>query len=103
VDHVELPDFVKVRVFDRVSGREAAWSDGLVEKLKDRAEEIRTAIIAGATAVAVDLDSLAKTSQWQADQLTIAFGLSLTAESGVVVTKAALETTFDVSVSFRRA
>ena len=74
-----------------------------MQNLADRLEDVKAAIAAGARAVADSLPGLPMASGWAVDEVTGSFGLSLTAEAGVILTKASVETTFEVTVTYKRS
>ena len=94
---------VWVQVVPVDGGREISWGSNRVQSLADRLEDVKAAIAAGARAVADSLPGLPMTSGWELDEVTGSFGLSLTAEAGVILTKASVETTFEVTVTYKRS
>lgn len=94
---------VWVQVVPVDAGREISWGSNRVQNLADRLEDVKAAIAAGARAVADSLPGLPMASGWAVDEVTGSFGLSLTAEAGVILTKASVETTFEVTVTFKRS
>jgi hypothetical protein len=53
--------------------------------------------------VAKSLQSLAAPEGWRLGEVSASFGITLTAEAGVIVSKASAGATFEVSVTFTRA
>jgi hypothetical protein len=100
---VEIPDSVVVQVVDVTDGREIAWGNNLVERLKDRAGDIRSAIVAGAQAINTDVNELPTADGWKIKELSATFGITLSAEAGVVLSRASAESTFEVTVTIERA
>ena len=94
---------VWVQVVPVDGGREISWGSNRVQNLADRLDDVKAAIAAGARAVADSLPGLPMASGWAVDEVTGSFGLSLTAEAGVILTKASVETTFEVTVTFKRS
>ena len=94
---------VWVQVVPVDAGREISWGSNRVQNLADRLEDVKAAIAAGARAVADSLPGLPMASGWALDEVTGSFGLSLTAEAGVILTMASVETTFEVTVTFKRS
>ena len=94
---------VWVQVVPVDGGREISWGSNRVQSLADRLEDVKAAIAAGARAVAESLTGLPTAAGWELDEVTGSFGLSLTAEAGVILTKASVETTFEVAVTYKRA
>ena len=100
---VTEPGVVLVQVVPVQGGRQIAWGGNQAEALADRLGDVKAAIGAGARAVANSLSTLPTAQGWKLDEVTGSFGLSLTAEAGVILTKASLETTFEVTVTFKRS
>ena len=92
---------VLVQVAELRPGREIGRGANLAEQLSDRLEDIRSAISAGAQAVAQSLEGLPSAPSWQLSEVSASFGITLTAEVGVILSKASAEATFEVTVSYR--
>lgn len=85
------------------AGREIGWGQANVaEALDRRLDDIRQAIASGARAVADALPSLPRPDDWELSEVSAAFGLTLTAEAGALLTRASAGATFDVTVTFTR-
>jgi Trypsin-co-occurring domain 1 len=95
--------WVQVIDVDAVAGREITFGRNLAEGLGDRADDIRAAIEAGSESVAKSLKSLDSPEGWTLGEVSASFGITLTAEAGVIVSKASAGATFEVSVKFTRA
>lgn len=93
---------VLVQVVELQSGREIGWGANVAEQLTDRLDDIHSAISAGAQAVAQSLEGLNSPAGWQLSEVSAAFGITLTAEAGVILSKASAETTFEVTVTYQR-
>lgn len=93
---------VLVQVVDVQAGREIGWGTNLAEELGKRLDDIRTAITAGATTVANSLGGLPSTQGWTLGELSASFGVTLTAEAGVLLSRASAEATFEVKITFQR-
>lgn len=93
---------VLVQVLPVEGGREIGWGSNLVAAFADRLADVRTAIDVGTRAVADSLGELPAAVGWQLGAVEATFGISLTAEGGVILTKAAAGTTFEVTVKFQR-
>jgi hypothetical protein len=91
---------VLVQVVSIDAGREIGWGSKLAERLSDRMEDLRDAIAEGTQAVADSLPGLPSTTGWRLGTVSASFGLALTAEAGVILSKASAGATFDVTVSF---
>jgi hypothetical protein len=95
--------WVQVMDVDVASGREITFRKNLAEELASREDDIRAAIQAGSTSVANSLKSLKSPEGWGLREVEAKFGITLTAEAGVILTKASAEATLEVSVKFTRA
>ncbi|MEV0900535.1 CU044_2847 family protein [Actinoplanes sp. NPDC049802] len=98
----DVPDSVSVQVVDVSSGRQISWGGNAVERLSDRLGDVRAAIIAGAGAINIDFDTLPAQHGWEVGEVSATFGVTLAAEAGVVLSKAAMEATFEVTVTLQR-
>jgi hypothetical protein len=94
---------VYVQVVPVEAGREIGWGSNLVQQLEERREIIREAIVAGTSTIAGSLAQLSPPSSWEIKEVEASFGITLTAEAGVILTKASAEATFEVTVTFARA
>ena len=95
-------DFLLVPVVAVAQGREISWGHNVTERLRARLPDIRSAIAAGAEAVASSLGELPTPGQWSADQVSATFGITLAADAGVILSKASAEATLEVTVTFTR-
>jgi Trypsin-co-occurring domain 1 len=87
-----------------VDGRQIGWGANVTERLDKRIDDVKDAIVKGSSTVAASLGSLASPKGWKLDEVTASFGVTLTAQAGVLLTAAASgQATFEVSVSFKRA
>jgi hypothetical protein len=94
---------VLVQVVPVHEGREVGWGSNLTDALEDRLADVREAVRQSATAVADGLVDLpAGPEGWRLQELTATFGIALTAEAGVILTRASAATTFEVAVTFRK-
>ena len=96
------PGQVYVEVVELDPGRAIGWGTGVAQQLRDRAADIECGIVAASQTVAGSLRSLASVEGWELDEVSASFGITLTAEAGVIVSKAAAGATLDVSVVFKR-
>lgn len=94
--------WVQVVEVDVAADREISFRRDLAEGLGDRAEDIRGAIEVGSETVAKSLKSLPSPEGWRLGEVSASFGITLTAEAGVIVSKASAGATFEVSVIFTR-
>lgn len=93
---------VLVQVVPVDEGREIGWGSNVAEQLGDRAEDIRRAIAVGAETVADSLAGLPGTEGWRLGEVSASFGVTLTAESGVILSKASAGATFEVTLTYQR-
>jgi hypothetical protein len=93
---------VLVQVVPVEEGREIGWGASVAEQLGDRLEDIRRAITAGAKAVADSLAGLPGAQGWRLGEVEASFGVTLTAEAGVILSKASAAATFEVKVLYQR-
>lgn len=98
----DVPESVVVQVVDVEQGREISWGSGVVEKLRDRVGDIQNAIVAAARAIDLNPDRLPSRQNWQVDEISATFGVTLTTEAGVILSRAGTEATFEVTVTLRR-
>ena len=95
--------FVQVVDMDVAAGREITFGKSLAERLGDRQDDIRGAIEAGSQTVAKSIESLPSPPGWRLGEVSASFGITLTAEAGVIMSKASAGATLEVSVKFTRA
>ena len=94
--------FVQVMDVDVAADREITFGRNLAEGLRERQDDIRGAIEAGSQTVANSIESLPSPQGWRLGEVSASFGITLTAEAGVIVSKASAGATFEVSVTFTR-
>jgi hypothetical protein len=94
------PVFVETVSIDE--GRQIGWSDGLADRLRERLDDIRAAVRDGSEAIAGGLDQLSGSANWEIDEVTATFGVSLAAEAGAIISKASGEATIEVALKYRR-
>jgi Trypsin-co-occurring domain 1 len=94
---------VLVQVLPVEGGREIGWGSNQVAVFRDRLADVREAVVSGAQAVADSLDGLPAAEGWRLREVSGSFGISLTAEGGVILTKAAAGVAFEITVTFQRA
>jgi Trypsin-co-occurring domain 1 len=94
---------VYVQVVPIEAGREIGWGSNLVQQLEERRESIKEAIVAGSSTIAESLAQLRPPTSWEIKEVGASFGITLTAEAGVILSKASAEATFEVTVTFARA
>ena len=98
----QSPENVWVQVVALDSRRQITWGSEVAQRLQERIGDVRDAITAGSSTVAASLASLDSPHGWELDEVCASFGIALTAEAGVLLTKASGEATFEVSVTFKR-
>jgi hypothetical protein len=96
------PHEVLVQVVPVEESREIGWGSSVAEQLGTRLEDIRNAIAAGAGAVAGSLGNLPSAQGWSLEEVSASFGVMLTAQAGVILSKATAGATFEVKVLFKR-
>jgi hypothetical protein len=87
---------------DASAGREIGWGTSVAEQLEGRLDDIRRAIESGAAAVTASLVSLSDSPQWLLHEVSASFGITLTAEAGVLLSKASAGATFEVAITYQR-
>jgi hypothetical protein len=100
-DTVVATKQVLVQVVPTKAGREIGWGASRIGTLADRLGEIRDGIQEATQAIAESLSNAPVVRGWSMTEMSASFGLSLSAEGGVIVTKATAGTTFEVTVTFR--
>jgi hypothetical protein len=95
--------WVQVIDVDVAADREITFGRNPAEGLVDRVDDIRGAIEAGSDSVAKSLKALTSPEGWRLGEVSASFGITLTAEAGVILSKASAGATFEVSVTFTRA
>jgi hypothetical protein len=93
---------VLVQVVPVEAGREIGWGSSQVAAFRDRLSDVREAVMSGARAVADSLPGLPSADGWRLSEVSGSFGICLTAEGGVLLTKASAAATFEVTVTFQR-
>ena len=93
---------VLVQVVPVDEGREIGWGESTAEQLRNRLEDVQLAIKEGAKAVAESLKGLPSAEGWQLGEVSAKFGVTLTAQAGVILSSASAGATFEVTVLFKR-
>lgn len=98
------PERVWVQVIDMdvAADREITFGKNLAEELNRRADDIRSAIEAGSKSIARSLTSLESPKGWGLSEVSAKFGITLTAQAGVILSTASAGATLEVSVKFTR-
>ena len=93
---------VLVQVVPVGGRREITWGSSTAEALRNRMEDIRLAIAEGARAIADSLEELPSAKDWQLGEVSAKFGLTLTAQAGVILSNASAGATFEVTILFKK-
>lgn len=83
-------------------GREIAFGRNKAERLDDRADDIRAGMESAARMVTDSITALPQPEHWSLGEVTASFGITLTAEAGVLISKVAAGATFEVTLTFKR-
>ena len=94
-------DDVFVQVVDVSSGQEIAWHEPFAEKLSDRLADVRTRDRGGFGDRRSEPAEVDATEGWRLAEVSASFGVTLSAEASILVSKASGSSTFEISVSFR--
>ena len=94
---------VLVQVIEAEPGQEITWGADAVERLADRVDDVRDAIASAFATVSAGLTDLEAPSDWEIGTISATFGVTLSAETGVIVSKASLGATLDVTITFRKS
>lgn len=82
-------------------GREIGWRQNRAERLEARAKDIRAGVETAARMVTDSITTLPEPEAWTLCEVTASFGITLTAEAGVLISKVAAGATFEVSFTYR--
>ena len=102
MNNANLEKKVLVQVVPVDEGREIGWGESTAEQLRNRLEDIRLAVKEGAKAVADSLEGLPGAKGWRLGEVSAKFGVTLTAQAGVILSSASAGATFEVTVLFKR-
>lgn len=97
-----IADNVLVQVVPVGAGRAIGWGSTKAATLQDRLADVREAVISGSQAVADSLPDVPSAEGWRLGEVSASFGICLTAEAGVILTKASAAATFEITVTFQR-
>lgn len=92
-------DLVLVQVVDE-TGREIGWGKDDAERLDARLDDIRRGVASAAGAMSASITGLPQTPAWTLTEVSASFGLTLTAEGGVIVSKVPAGATFEVTLTY---
>jgi len=101
MNNANLEKKVLVQVVPVDEGREIGWGESTAEQLRNRLEDIRLAVKEGAKAVADSLEGLPGAKGWRLEEVSAKFGVTLTAQTGVILSSASAGATFEVTVLFK--
>lgn len=87
---------------DSAGSRQISARRRSTELLERRRTEIEAAIREAAEIVRKSLDSAPDAAQWRTTSVEASFGVTLAAETGVVLTKASAEASFMVKITVER-
>jgi hypothetical protein len=93
-------DLVLVQVVDE-TGREIGWGKDDAERLDARLDDIRRGVASAAGAMSASITGLPQAPAWTLMEVAASFGLTLTAEAGVIVSKVPAGATFEVTLTYR--
>lgn len=95
---------VRVEVVELDDGgtRQIAATGRATELLRERADDVRAAIHEAIDIARTGLDAVPSTGPWGVTSLQATFGLTLTAESGIIVGKASGTASFEIRVTIER-
>ncbi|WP_203690479.1 CU044_2847 family protein [Catellatospora coxensis] len=93
---------VEVVALEPGGGRQISRQDRVTELLRERALDIEAAIAEAARIAGTGLVSSHQHGDWQVTSLEARFGLTLTAEAGVIVGKASTEACFEITLTVQR-
>jgi len=102
MNNANLEKKVLVQVVPVDEGREIGWGESTAEQLRNRLEDIRLAVKEGAKAVADSLEGLPGAKGWRLGEVSAKFGVTLTAQAGVILSSTSAGATFEVTVLFKR-
>lgn len=86
-----------------LGSRQIGADDRVTELLRSRAPDIRQAINEVSEITSDSLETLPRRGEWGVKSLAVNFGLTLTAEAGVVVTKASAGASFSITLTVERS
>lgn len=93
---------VEVVALEHGSGRQIARHERVTELLRERAADIEAAIAEAARIAGAGLTRSNQDEAWRVSSLEASFGLTLTAEAGVIVGKASTEACFEITLTLQR-
>jgi len=100
-----MPDpLVRVETvdLDRTGSRQIGPKSRSTTPLSERREDIQAAIQEASSLVQQAAAKAEETAGWRITTLEATFGLTLTAEAGIIVSKASAEASFEVKITVKR-
>jgi Trypsin-co-occurring domain 1 len=88
---------------DPSGSRQIGTKNRTAALLRDRRDDIEAAVREASTIVQESVSKSEDTQGWQVSRLEARFGLTLTAEAGVIVSRASAEASFEVTITVERA
>ena len=82
--------------------RQIGPKETILKDLQKRRPDLEAAITAGVDLSGDALSNTSSTRGWHVSEFEVKFGISLTAEAGVIVSRAGGEASFEVSVKITR-
>jgi hypothetical protein len=100
------PATPKVRIetvnFDRRGGRQISTAERTSSLLEERRSEIEAGIASAADIVRGSMASADQKDGWRVTSVEATFGITLSAEAGVIITKASAEASLEVTMTIER-
>jgi Trypsin-co-occurring domain 1 len=93
---------ILVQVIPVEASGEISWGTSVTDELERRLDDIRNAVAAGAKTVAGSLPHLPSAENWNLAEVEASFAITLTAEAGVILSKASAGATFEIKVLYKR-
>ncbi len=94
---------IETVAFDRRGGRQISAADRTSSLLEERRGEIEAGIAGAADIVRTSMASVEQQDGWQVSSVEATFGITLSAEAGVIITKASAEASLEVTMTIERA
>ena len=92
---------IRVEALDR-SGRQIGWEANLAEAIRSRRDDITRGIAAATEVISSSITAVANPDGWSLDSVEAKFGITLGTEGSVIISKATVEASFEVTVCYRR-
>lgn len=102
VSAIRIEDPRPVDELDSTGRRQIASRERTTALLEDRREEIQTAISQAVVIVQAPLAQQPEANGWKVSSVTATFGITLSAEAGVILTRASAEASFEVTLTIER-